>query len=85
VKKQVLVFRDHHIEPQHQIDFSRRFGPLEMLYDELTERAGSAGGRLADVTYRGVMLATVAMHLRNAVILGLLAARLFYILLSLSR
>ena len=30
VKKQVLVFCDQHIEPQHQFAFSRRFGPLEM-------------------------------------------------------
>ena len=29
VKKQVLVFRDQHIESQHQVAFSRRFGPLE--------------------------------------------------------
>ncbi len=42
---------------------------------ELTQRARSAGGRLADVTYRGVVLATVAMLLRNAVILGLLASQ----------
>ena len=39
----------------------------------LTQRARTAGGRLADVTYRGVVLATAAMLVRNAVILGLLA------------
>ncbi len=40
---------------------------------ELTQRARAAGGRLSDVTYRGVVLATAAMLIRNAVILGLLA------------
>src|SRR5262245_66640749 len=34
VKKQVVVFRDQHIEPQHQVAFSGRFGSFEMLYDE---------------------------------------------------
>ncbi|HEX9263084.1 MAG TPA: DUF4010 domain-containing protein [Candidatus Binatia bacterium] len=40
---------------------------------ELTQRARPYNGGLADVTYRGVMLATAAMLVRNAVILGLLA------------
>jgi uncharacterized membrane protein (DUF4010 family) len=40
---------------------------------ELTERARNADRMLSDVTYRGVILATVAMLIRNAVILGLLA------------
>jgi uncharacterized membrane protein (DUF4010 family) len=40
---------------------------------ELTQRARAANGKLADVTYRGVVLATAAMLIRNAVILGLLA------------
>jgi len=40
---------------------------------ELTQRARAYNGGLADVTYRGVMLATAAMLVRNAVILGLLA------------
>jgi uncharacterized membrane protein (DUF4010 family) len=40
---------------------------------ELTQRARAASDRLSDVTYRGVVLATAAMLVRNAVILGLLA------------
>jgi uncharacterized membrane protein (DUF4010 family) len=40
---------------------------------ELTQRARSADGRLSDVTYRGVVFATAAMLVRNAVILGLIA------------
>jgi uncharacterized membrane protein (DUF4010 family) len=40
---------------------------------ELTQRAGAAGGQLTDVTFRGVILATAAMLIRNAIILALLA------------
>jgi uncharacterized membrane protein (DUF4010 family) len=40
---------------------------------ELSQRASTAGGRLSGVTYRGVVLATAAMLVRNTVILGLLA------------
>jgi uncharacterized membrane protein (DUF4010 family) len=40
---------------------------------ELTQRARAADGRLSEATYRGVVLATAAMLIRNAVILGLLA------------
>jgi uncharacterized membrane protein (DUF4010 family) len=40
---------------------------------ELTERARSNNGAFTNVAYRGVILATTAMLVRNAVILGLLA------------
>jgi hypothetical protein len=40
---------------------------------ELAHRAQASGGRLAAVTYRGVLLATAAMLVRNAVILSILA------------
>jgi len=40
---------------------------------ELTQRAGAAAGQLTDVTFRGVILATAAMLIRNAIILALLA------------
>jgi uncharacterized membrane protein (DUF4010 family) len=42
---------------------------------ELGARARETGGRLADLAYRGVLLATAAMAVRNAVILGLLTTR----------
>lgn len=40
---------------------------------ELANRAKASAGRLSDFTYRGVILATAAMLLRNGVILGILA------------
>ena len=40
---------------------------------ELAHRVQASSGRLSEATYRGVALATMAMLLRNAVILGLLA------------
>jgi uncharacterized membrane protein (DUF4010 family) len=40
---------------------------------ELANRARSMGASLSDFTYRGIVLATAAMLLRNAVILGILA------------
>jgi uncharacterized membrane protein (DUF4010 family) len=40
---------------------------------EMAVRVRETGGALADVAYRGVMLATVAMLLRNAILLALLA------------
>ncbi len=58
------------------IEFTGFLGGLvnsTVTVTELTQRARIAGGRLADVTYRGVVLATAAMLVRNAVILGLLA------------
>lgn len=40
---------------------------------ELANRAKEVGQQLIEVTYRGVLLATAAMALRNAVLLGILA------------
>jgi uncharacterized membrane protein (DUF4010 family) len=40
---------------------------------ELANRARTSGGRLSAVAFRGVVLATAAMLIRNGVILGLLA------------
>ena len=40
---------------------------------ELANRARSMGAALSDFTYRGIVLATAAMLLRNGVILGILA------------
>jgi uncharacterized membrane protein (DUF4010 family) len=42
---------------------------------ELSNRVRETDGQLQDVAYRGVMLATAAMALRNAVLLGLLSYR----------
>lgn len=42
---------------------------------ELAHRTKSSEGRLSDFAYRGIILATAAMLLRNAVILGILAPR----------
>lgn len=42
---------------------------------ELAVRVGETGGRIGDTAYRGILLATAAMLLRNAVILGLLDPR----------
>jgi uncharacterized membrane protein (DUF4010 family) len=41
---------------------------------ELSERARESEGRLADVAYRGVLLSTAAMAVRNALLLAILAA-----------
>jgi uncharacterized membrane protein (DUF4010 family) len=42
---------------------------------ELANRAAASGGRLVQVAFRGVVLATGAMLLRNLLILGMLAPR----------
>ncbi len=60
------------------IEFTSFLGGLvnsTITVTELIQRARAAEGRLAEVTYRGVVLATAAMLVRNAVILGMLAPR----------
>jgi len=42
---------------------------------ELASRARASGGQLVEAAFRGVLLATVAMLIRNVAILGLLAPR----------
>lgn len=44
---------------------------------ELTHRVKESDGQLADVGYRGIILATAAMFLRNAVLLAILAPKAF--------
>jgi uncharacterized membrane protein (DUF4010 family) len=41
--------------------------------NELAARAGEAGDAFVDTAYRGILLATAAMIIRNAVLLGILA------------
>jgi len=58
------------------IEFTGFLGGLvnsTVTVTELANRAAASGGRLSDVAYRGILLATAAMLLRNAVILGLFA------------
>jgi uncharacterized membrane protein (DUF4010 family) len=55
------------------IDFTGFLGGLvnsTVMVTELAHRADAAGGRLALVTYRGVILCMAAMLVRNALILG---------------
>jgi uncharacterized membrane protein (DUF4010 family) len=42
---------------------------------ELAVRVGETDGRISEAAYRGILLATAAMLLRNAVVLGILAPR----------
>jgi uncharacterized membrane protein (DUF4010 family) len=44
---------------------------------ELSDRVHSSSGKLVEVTFRGVVLATAAMLVRNAIILALLAPSAF--------
>ena len=58
------------------VELTGFFGGLvnsTVTVSEMAVRVRETGGALADVAYRGVMLATVAMLLRNAILLALLA------------
>lgn len=62
------------------IEFTGFLGGLvnsTVTVTELATRAREGNGQLADVAYRGIVLATAAMLVRNGIILGLLAPEAF--------
>ena len=62
------------------IEFTGFLGGLvnsTVTVTELATRARESEGQLADAAYRGVILATAAMLVRNGIILGLLAPEAF--------
>jgi uncharacterized membrane protein (DUF4010 family) len=62
------------------IEFTGFLGGLvnsTVTITELANRVRESGGRLGDAAYRGVVLATAAMLVRNGIILGILAPAAF--------